>query len=36
VEGVKTFASGHIADAQGITVQAEGVFVHPRNRGTNS
>jgi uncharacterized protein (TIGR00369 family) len=36
VEGAKTFASGHIADAQGITVQAEGVFVHPRNRGTNS
>jgi acyl-coenzyme A thioesterase PaaI-like protein len=30
VEGVKTFASGHIADAQGITVRAEGVFVHPR------
>jgi acyl-coenzyme A thioesterase PaaI-like protein len=30
VEGVKTFASGHIADAQGITVQAEGVFIHPR------
>jgi len=36
VEGVKTFASGHIADAQGITVQAEGVFVHPQNRGANS
>jgi acyl-coenzyme A thioesterase PaaI-like protein len=31
VEGVKTFASGHIADAQGITVRAEGVFVHPRD-----
>jgi len=30
VEGVKTFASGHIADAQGITVRAEGVFLHPR------
>jgi hypothetical protein len=30
VEGVKIFASGHIADAQGITVHAEGVFVHPR------
>jgi hypothetical protein len=29
VEGVKTFASGHIADAQGITVRAEGVFLHP-------
>jgi acyl-coenzyme A thioesterase PaaI-like protein len=36
VEGVKTFASGHIADAQGITVQAEGVFVHPRGGGANS
>jgi acyl-coenzyme A thioesterase PaaI-like protein len=32
VEGVKTFAIGHLADAQGITVQAEGVFVHPRER----
>jgi acyl-coenzyme A thioesterase PaaI-like protein len=30
VEGVKTFAEGHLADAQGITVQAEGVFFHPR------
>jgi acyl-coenzyme A thioesterase PaaI-like protein len=30
VEGVKIFASGHIADAQGITVRAEGVFLHPR------
>jgi hypothetical protein len=30
VEGVKTFASGHIADAHGITVRADGVFVHPR------
>jgi acyl-coenzyme A thioesterase PaaI-like protein len=30
VEGAKTFAAGHLADAQGITVQAEGVFVHPR------
>jgi acyl-coenzyme A thioesterase PaaI-like protein len=30
VEGVKTFASGHIADAHGITVRAEGVFVHPK------
>jgi acyl-coenzyme A thioesterase PaaI-like protein len=29
VEGVKTFASGHIADAEGITVRAEGVFLHP-------
>lgn len=30
VDGVKTFAVGHIADAQGITVTAEGVFIHPR------
>lgn len=30
VEGAKTFAIGHIADAQGITAQAEGVFIHPR------
>lgn len=30
VDGVKTFAVGHIADAQGITVEAEGVFIHPR------
>jgi acyl-coenzyme A thioesterase PaaI-like protein len=30
IEGAKTFAVGHIADADGITVQAEGVFIHPR------
>lgn len=30
VEGLKTFAVGHIVDAQGITVQADGVFIHPR------
>ena len=30
VEGVKTFVVGHIADANGITVEAEGVFIHPR------
>ena len=29
-EGVKTFASGHISNAHGITVRAEGVFLHPR------
>ncbi len=29
-EGVKTFAVGHIADAQGVTVQAEGVFFTPQ------
>ncbi len=31
VEGVKTFAIGHLADAQGVTVEAEGVFIHPRD-----
>lgn len=31
VEGVKTFAVGRIADAQGVTVQAEGVFIHPKD-----
>jgi acyl-coenzyme A thioesterase PaaI-like protein len=30
VNGAKTFAVGHIADAEGVTVQAEGVFIHPR------
>jgi len=30
VDGTKTFAIGHIADADGITVQAEGVFIHPK------
>jgi acyl-coenzyme A thioesterase PaaI-like protein len=29
-EGVKTFAVGHLADGEGITVQAEGVFIQPR------
>jgi len=29
-EGIKTFAVGHISDADGITVQAEGVFITPR------
>jgi acyl-coenzyme A thioesterase PaaI-like protein len=31
VDGTKTFAVGHIADAEGVTVQAEGVFIHPRS-----
>jgi acyl-coenzyme A thioesterase PaaI-like protein len=31
IDGTKTFAVGHIADAEGVTVQAEGVFIHPRN-----
>jgi len=30
VDGVKTFAAGHIADAEGVTVQAEGIFIHPK------
>ncbi|KHO24932.1 PaaI family thioesterase [Mycolicibacterium setense] len=29
VEGVKTFAVGHLATSDGITVRAEGVFFHP-------
>ena len=30
IEGCKIFAVGHIADADGVTVQAEGVFIHPK------
>jgi acyl-coenzyme A thioesterase PaaI-like protein len=30
VDGAKIYAVGHIADARGITVMAEGVFFHPR------
>ncbi len=30
VDGVKTFAVGHLADDEGITVEAEGVFVVPK------
>ena len=29
-EGAKMFAVGHLADADGITVEAEGIFIHPR------
>jgi len=29
-EGVKTFAVGQISDAAGVTVSAEGIFIHPR------
>ena len=29
-EGVKTYCVGNIADAEGITVEAEGVFIMPR------
>jgi acyl-coenzyme A thioesterase PaaI-like protein len=30
VEGVKTFAVGHLADDDGVTVEAEGIFIQPR------
>jgi acyl-coenzyme A thioesterase PaaI-like protein len=30
VEGVKTFATGHIADENGETVMAEGIFIRPK------
>ena len=30
VEGVKTFVVGHLADAEGVTVEAEGIFILPR------
>lgn len=30
IDGAKIFAVGHIADADGATVQAEGVFIHPK------
>jgi acyl-coenzyme A thioesterase PaaI-like protein len=30
VEGIKTFAVGHISDAEGVTVEAEGVFILPK------
>ena len=29
-QGVKTFASGYLADPDGVTVEAEGVFIQPR------
>jgi acyl-coenzyme A thioesterase PaaI-like protein len=29
-EGIKTFAVGHLADADGVTVEAEGVFITPK------
>ena len=29
-EGVKTFAVGHLADENGVTVEAEGVFIQPK------
>jgi acyl-coenzyme A thioesterase PaaI-like protein len=30
VEGAKTFAVGHLASGDGVTVRAEGIFFHPR------
>ena len=30
-EGSKTFAVGHISDGQGITVEAQGVFIRPKD-----
>lgn len=33
IEGAKTFAVGSITDSDGVTVEAEGVFIHPRNTG---
>lgn len=30
VDGAKTFAVGEISDEHGVTVQAEGVFIHPK------
>ena len=30
IDGVKTFAVGHLADDEGVTVEAEGVFVVPK------
>jgi acyl-coenzyme A thioesterase PaaI-like protein len=29
-DGIKAFASGHLADEGGITVEAEGVFIQPK------
>ncbi|HTI75783.1 MAG TPA: PaaI family thioesterase [Mycobacterium sp.] len=29
-DGVKTYAVGHLADDEGVTVEAEGVFIRPR------
>ncbi len=28
-EGVKSFVSGHLSDAEGVTVEAEGIFITP-------
>lgn len=31
VDGVKVFAVGHLADEDGVTVEAEGVFIQPKD-----
>jgi acyl-coenzyme A thioesterase PaaI-like protein len=36
VDGVKTFAAGQLADEEGVTVEAEGVFILPRWARDNS
>jgi acyl-coenzyme A thioesterase PaaI-like protein len=36
VDGAKTFAVGEIADGQGVTVRAEGVFIHPKAHSSPS
>jgi acyl-coenzyme A thioesterase PaaI-like protein len=36
VEGAKTFAVGHLADERGVTVEANGVFIHPREQTPES
>jgi hypothetical protein len=28
-EGIKSFVSGHLSDAHGITAEAEGIFIQP-------
>ncbi|KAA0102770.1 PaaI family thioesterase [Mycolicibacterium sp. P1-5] len=33
VAGAKIYAVGHIATSDGVTVRAEGVFIHPRSPG---
>jgi acyl-coenzyme A thioesterase PaaI-like protein len=35
-EGTKTFAIGSITDSEGVTVEAEGIFIHPRMTGPRS
>ncbi|MCV7020345.1 PaaI family thioesterase [Mycolicibacterium aichiense] len=30
IAGVKTFSVGHLSTSDGVTVRAEGVFIHPR------